>query len=119
MAHDGSKPRALRRQVEADLMSERDVAWSPDGELVAFVAQQEGRAGLRIVRVADGSLVTATDGDWLDQSPSFSADGEHIAFASNRDDNQPDLYIMRVDGSALRRLTTHRAADWLPRWTTR
>lgn len=116
MGHDGSKPRALRESVEADLFGERDIAWSPDGLLVAFVAQRQGRAGLRVVRVADGAIMSASDGAWLDQSPSFSADGEHVAFTSDRDGN-PDLYVMRTDGSSLRRVTSHRAADWLPRWT--
>lgn len=116
MAGDGSKPKALRADVEADLLGERDIAWSPDGTLVAFVAQRQGRAGLRVVRVADGSVVCESDGAWLDQSPSFSSDGEHIAFTSDRAGN-PDVYVMRTNGSGVRRVTSHRAADWLPRWT--
>ena len=46
----------------------------------------------------------------------ISPDGTKIAFTSNRDGN-PEIYIMNVDGSGLRRLTNHPAIDTTPTWS--
>ncbi len=53
-------------------------------------------------------------------APSFSPDGRWITFMSYRDHPLQDLgceiYIMRVDGSDVRRLTNDDICDWQPRW---
>ncbi|WP_288090935.1 DPP IV N-terminal domain-containing protein [Roseiflexus sp.] len=51
-----------------------------------------------------------------DRSPSWSPDANHVVFASRRGDNW-DLYVMRADGSDLRRLTNHPAYDGEPSWS--
>jgi Tol biopolymer transport system component len=48
--------------------------------------------------------------------PAWSPDGEKIAFESNRDGNS-DIYVMNVDGSNIRRLTTDPAIDCRPAWS--
>ena len=48
-----------------------------------------------------------------DFSPSFSPDGRHIAFVSERDGNE-EIYAMGSDGSNPRRLTHHTAWDGSP-----
>ncbi len=48
-----------------------------------------------------------------DFDPQLSADGTRIAFASDRDFNR-DIYTVNVDGSDLRRITTHTADDVEP-----
>ena len=66
-------------------------------------------------------------GDWVavairrlttdvDQSPSWSPDGRHIAFVSDRDGNR-EIYVMGSDGTNPRRLTNHAASDWSPSWS--
>ena len=53
-------------------------------------------------------------------APSFSPDGNWITFMSYRDHPQQalgcEIYIMRVDGSDVRRLTDNDICDWQPRW---
>jgi TolB protein len=47
--------------------------------------------------------------------PSWSPDGEWIAFTSFRDGNN-EIYVMRPDGSSLYNLTDNPISDWQPRW---
>ena len=66
---------------------------------------------------ADGwNVRRLTNNRALDWAPSWSPDGEHIAFTSDRDGNF-EIYIMRVDGGGQRNLTRHRADDWYPSWS--
>ena len=68
----------------------------------------------------DGSNVTRlTDDDADDFDPSWSPDGEKIAFASFRDglDNE-EIYVMNADdGSNVTRLTDEDALDREPSWS--
>ena len=57
-----------------------------------------------------------TDHPAEDRSPSWSPDGQHIAFESHRD-GRAEIYVMDSDGSNLRRLTDHSAEDRSPSWS--
>ncbi len=52
----------------------------------------------------------------LDAYPSWSPDGNQIAFFSSRDGNE-ELYLMESEGQNLRRLTNHPAVDKAPCWS--
>ena len=60
-----------------------------------------------------GALRRLTDDPAADWSPSFSPDGRHLAFMSERDGNQ-EIYVMGFDGSNPTRLTHHLAGDFSP-----
>jgi len=91
-------------------------SWSPDGSRIAFNSNLTGDHVMYIAP-ADGSKVVdlsrAGEGWQVDWSP----DGRSILFTSHRDhpDNYTDIYVMRPDGSALRRLT-HDSA-YTPAWS--
>ncbi|HOA23018.1 MAG TPA: DPP IV N-terminal domain-containing protein [Aggregatilineales bacterium] len=97
--------------------------WSPDGSTLAFYAGDPGDKDIFLVPVECAEQVEGCGPDALtrlteggnNKAPSFSPDGQWIAFASNlRGDN--NVFIMRVDGSDWRQLTTQPSADWQPRW---
>ncbi|MDX2162402.1 MAG: hypothetical protein SF162_13830 [bacterium] len=61
--------------------------------------------------------VTRNDGA-LDESPAWSPDGAQIAFISDQDTLNPQVYIVNADGSGRRRITDdserfHRFPGWL------
>ena len=69
----------------------------------------------------DGSDVTRlTDDDASDHDPSWSPDGEKIAFSSDRDPDEEfdEIYVMNAnDGSDVTRLTDNDADDIQPSWS--
>jgi len=100
---------------------ERDPSWSPDGTLIVYSARTSPTGPFRIfLAKADGSsrlqLTAPSTGD-ADRSPAFSPDGTRIAFVSDRDGGFPEVYVMNVDGSSVRRLTTNTVADGNPSWS--
>jgi TolB protein len=91
-------------------------SWSPDGKRIAFNSNLSGDHVMYIVDV-DGShlvdLASVGEGWQVDWSP----DGSSILFTSHRDhpDNYTDIYVMRPDGSGVRRLTDNRG--YTPAWS--
>ena len=54
--------------------------------------------------------------DGANGSPSWSPDGERIAFYSDRDGNA-EIYVMNADGSEQRRITDYPERDLAPAWS--
>jgi Tol biopolymer transport system component len=49
-----------------------------------------------------------------DDRPTFSPDGRWLAFASQGADGTSAVYVVRADGTGLRRLTAGTAPAWHP-----
>lgn len=94
--------------------------WSPDGQFIVTYSGQPWNRDVYIMN-ADGSnarMLSPTGGN--SQGPSFSPDGQWVAFTSYfdkyGDDHGCEIYIMRVDGTDVRRLTNNDYCDYQPRW---
>jgi Tol biopolymer transport system component len=91
-------------------------SWSPDGKRIPFNSNLSGDHLMYIVDI-DGShvvdLSSVGEGWQVDWSP----DSRSILFTSQRDhpDNYTDIYVMRPDGSGVKRLTHDRA--YTPAWS--
>ena len=122
---DGS---ALTRLTD-DAAFDDQGALSPDGRSLAFISSRSGNADLRILDLQPKALRNLTAHPRGDFRPAWSPDGEWLAFSSDRDTpgvrvnfatgQMTDIYVVRRDGSALRRLTDDHGvagtASWLRR----
>lgn len=95
-----------------------DPAWAPDGRRLAYRSCTEDGWNISTIELIGSyfdpeSLQPLTSGD--DSHPSWSWDGQQIAFVRTEGDNQ-DIYVMDSDGSNPTRLTDNPAIDTLPAW---
>jgi TolB protein len=80
-------------------------SWSPDGRRLVFRTVDKAGKGLRIADVETGEIKVLTEGDHTDNFPDWSPKGDWITFTSNREDQDYEIYAIRPDGTALKRLT--------------
>jgi Tol biopolymer transport system component len=93
-----------------------DLSWSPDGRYIAYFTFVPD--GIFVLDMDSYQSYPLTD-QWTDSFPVWSPDGEYIAFQSARCDTNEhfDIYVMRSDGTDVRRLTTDPAYDRRPSWS--
>jgi Tol biopolymer transport system component len=105
--------------------------FSPDGKHIVFVSTRGGgRANLWVLDVASHQAKPLTLGDGGDFRPSWSPDGQWIAFSSDREsDLRPakgrwerlhlvDVYLIHPDGTGLKRISEHGGFCGSPKWTS-
>jgi Tol biopolymer transport system component len=104
----------------ADLIVGGRGDWSPDGQWIVTYGGDPGNREVYIIS-ADGlnaHVISPEGGN--SQEPSFSPDGQWVAFTAYYDHpgdaNGCEIYIVRTDGSDLRRLTNNDYCDSQPRW---
>lgn len=91
-------------------------AFSPDGRLLAFVAQTGGSDALYLYDIERRKVVRKLRFDLNGVAhPSFAPDGRRIVFSGN-DGGLSDLFITTLDGK-LTRLTNDKYADMVPAWS--
>ena len=123
MDADGSNPQNLTNHLHED----RDPSWSPDGKRIAFSATRdehfENDFGITeeiYVMDADGkNQQRLTENRKIDWDPSWSPDGQRIAFSADRkgDLQNFEIYVMDANGKNLQKLTENRVYDWSPSWS--
>ena len=103
------------QRITNDPASDRQPAWSPNGESIAFVSDRDGNE--EIYAVDSRQIVTRlTHNAGADRAPAWSPDGFRIAFQSFRDGNW-ELYVMDADGTDPRRLTQSPEEEASPSWS--
>lgn len=94
------------------------LAWSPDGQYIAFNAWKDGKAQIFIVKSDGSDLTQLTFGNVGGVKPSWSPDGKSIMFASSNQDILDDsgspatqIYVMNSDGTGMHRFVVKTKPD--------
>lgn len=117
MNADGSS----RRNLTASSGALRDwgPAWSP-GSRIAYNSEQGSPPGLLQLRLvsADGSRRRQVKSIYVEY-PAWSPDGRRVAFMSPVPvgSENYEIFVMKTDGSGVRRLTTSPGPDGWPAWS--
>lgn len=115
---------------------EAEAVWSPLGTMIAFVANQTGNDEIWTLRMPEQialdqiasdqtdpeqtllaqSPQQLTSNEWAwDKHPSWSPDGTHLVFYSNRS-GQRQIWLMNADGTNQQNISNNRHEDWNPLW---
>ncbi len=110
---DGSAPVFLN----APRARARNASWSPDGRW--FVSESDAQGFSDLVKLepkpggAEQRMTSVREGCF---EPDVSPDGSEIAFVSSRE-GDPEVYVMKADGTGERRITAFYKEDREPRWS--
>ncbi len=91
-----------QKQITNNDFADRDPAWSPKGDVIAYASEQANGAGTGLTEIfsitPDGKTITQlTDADKSSYSPAWSPDGTRIVFASDRNGDS-DIFVMDANG---------------------
>jgi Tol biopolymer transport system component len=94
--------------------------WSADGEKIVTYNGEAWQRELVMLKPDGSDLHQISPVGGNSQGPSFSPDGNWVVFTayfgSMGNNNGCEIYIVRIDGKDLTRLTNNNYCDWQPRW---
>src|SRR5918912_1019509 len=100
-----------------------DVRLAPDGTTLAYVVgsyderRDKTRSSIWLATVADGRKRQFTSGEAEDTQPSWSPDGERLAFVSTRHEGKPQVFVIDAHGGEPRRVTSASDGAHSPVWS--
>lgn len=96
----------------AKLFFQIDPAWSPDARQIAFSSRRSGTFDVYVMGADGTGTRRLTSGKANDSHPTWSADGEEIAF-----ERDGDIWVLRADGSGAKRISDAAAEEGEPAWS--
>ena len=101
---------------------DRMPVFSPNGKQIVFMSGREGYCSIFVMDATGENLVNLTPkpadvpaGSWCNFWPSWSRNGQEIYFSSQRPGTADvDVFVMNVDGTGVRQLTSAPGWDYAP-----
>jgi Tol biopolymer transport system component len=94
--------------------------WSPDGKFILCrILRKDKSVALGTVSVESGDVRQLVSFPWNQRAninARYSPDGKFIAYAREQNGNK-DVFVLTVEGMAVRRLTDSSAEDGSPNWS--
>lgn len=119
----------IKKRFKFDLDGLFEPTWSPDGKQIAVAGIKDGWSDIYVVDLKDDSLHRITQDPYDEKHLDWSPNGEWIAISSDRPDTnlnfdgrkdfefgQYDIFIIRPDGSEIRRVVDGEEGDIHPSW---
>ena len=116
-----------QQKLSQDGRDDSSPSWSPDGNRIAFRSERDGHfindtgitSEIYVMDADGGNEHRLTVNRRYDWQPTWSPDGNRIAFAADRkgEFENFDIYVMEADGGNQRRLTKHGSYDDSPSWS--
>ena len=119
MDSDGSHRRRLSSAAPSGAESFPGPSFSPDGQSIAYARNPSSTVNASAVYIVRGDAAPQRmTKERFAYDPLWSPRGDLIAFRSDRDDDEGDIYVMRSDGRRQRRLTRNQddaeSVAWSP-----
>ncbi|MEX1207226.1 MAG: septum formation family protein [Acidimicrobiia bacterium] len=114
----GELTRNLTGGEPGDILSSQP-SWAPDGSAVGFAALGVGGEGdLFLALVDEDGVLPLLEAEGSDDRPVIAPVATKVAFISDRDGDDFDIYVLDVDaGGQITRLTDHLDRDSSPTWS--
>jgi dipeptidyl aminopeptidase/acylaminoacyl peptidase len=85
----------------------RGVSWSPEGKTLTTILQNSGWNHVYLIPIDGGKPRQITDGQFEDDTPTFSPDGKYIAFISSRNLLETrNLWVLPTQGGEAKQVAT-------------
>jgi TolB protein len=111
MGVDGLGQRQVTRESYADRPT-----WSPAPfNEIAYAARTGPGLDIRVLELSSGQVRQLTFGEGTNESPTFSANGRHIAFMSTRS-GKSQIFTVARDGKDIRQITRN-GNNYGPDWS--
>ena len=91
-------------------------AWSPNGESLAYVSFEQGRALVYSQSLASRQRILLASFPGSNSAPTWSPDGKQLAIVLTRDGNS-QIYLVQADGNNLRRISSSDTIDTEPNFS--
>jgi hypothetical protein len=90
---------------------------SPDGDRVLYVANTNGKRGIRVHALDSGETNTVGSDAWLNLHASWHPDGERVVFSSDRKDSGFDIWEVDLPTGLEWRLSSRAGDEMEPAWS--
>ena len=93
--------------------------WSPNRQSIAFLSDRDGNVEIYVVRADGGTALRLTNTGVAESQPTWSPEGDRLAYTSPDIDGKPQIYWLRLSDLIPHRLQFRSESEADPAWSPR